>query len=110
MESNIHPLAGTQPHITLEEIEAQMGPGIPIELPHDAAERALRMIDEADRELEARRPPEVRITFRWEREPLLLVQRAAAAAGVPYQTYMKLALFRQATADLAANAAAKDAR
>ncbi len=55
---------------------------------------------ETERELAERPADEARVNFRWGREQLDLVRRAAAAMGVPYQTYIKQAAFRQAALDL----------
>jgi predicted DNA binding CopG/RHH family protein len=43
-----------------------------------------------------------RVSFRWENKQVDMVKRAAELAGVPYQTYVKLVLYRQAAADVAA--------
>jgi predicted DNA binding CopG/RHH family protein len=58
------------------------------------------MEEETERELASRQIDEARVNFRWGREQLAFVKRAAAAIGVPYQTYIKQAAFRQAAADL----------
>lgn len=58
------------------------------------------MEEETERELAQRPADEARVNFRWGREQLAFVKRAAAAMGVPYQTYIKQAAFRQAAADL----------
>jgi len=55
---------------------------------------------ETERELAERPSDEARVNFRWGREQLDFVRRAAAAMGVPYQTYIKQAAFRQAAVDL----------
>jgi len=68
-----------------------------VELPADVADRVDAMIAEADRELE-----EARVNFRWGPKQVEVVKRAAALMGVPYQTYMKEAVFRQALADIEA--------
>jgi len=60
------------------------------------------MEDAAESDLSARPPDEARVNFRWGREQLAIVKRAAAVMGVPYQTYMKQVVFRQALADLQA--------
>jgi hypothetical protein len=69
----------------------------PVELPADIDEQVTRMSEEADREIE-----EARVNFRWGKAQVETVKRAADVIGVPYQTYIKLAVFRQAMADLAA--------
>ena len=56
--------------------------------------------EETEQDLRQRAPGEARVNFRWGREQLAFVKRAAEAMGVPYQTYIKQAAFRQAAADL----------
>jgi predicted DNA binding CopG/RHH family protein len=67
------------------------------DLPHDVDARVRAMIDQAEREIE-----ETRVNFRWGKLQVDTVKRAAALAGVPYQTYIKQIVFRQAVADLRA--------
>lgn len=45
---------------------------------------------------------EVRVSFRWEAAPLDAVKRAAALAGVPYQTWIKMVVWRAAVQELKA--------
>lgn len=40
------------------------------------------------------------VTLRWGREQIGIVKRAAALMGVPYQTYLKQVVFRQALDDI----------
>lgn len=40
------------------------------------------------------------VTLRWGKEQIGIVKRAAAFIGVPYQTYLKQVVFRQALADI----------
>ena len=54
-----------------------------------------QMIAQADQEIE-----ETRVNFRWGKEQLNLVKRAAKLMGVPYQTYIKQVVYRQCLADL----------
>jgi predicted DNA binding CopG/RHH family protein len=54
-----------------------------------------RMEEEADREIAAGT-----VTLRWGREQIDVVKRAAAILGVPYQTYLKQVVFKQALADI----------
>lgn len=44
---------------------------------------------------------EVRINFRWGAEQLALVKEAARIQGLPYQVYIKKALYDRASADVA---------
>jgi len=64
------------------------------ELPEDVTQRVKVQTEAADAELEA-----TRVNFRWQREPLSLVKEVAAAMGVPYQTYIKQVLYKQALDD-----------
>src|SRR6266508_550434 len=50
-----------------------------------------RLEEDADQEIAAGT-----VTFRWGREQIDVVKRAAAILGVPYQTYLKQVVFRQA--------------
>lgn len=52
---------------------------------------------EAEEELE-----ELRVNFRWGSHQVDMVKLAAEMMGVPYQTYIKEAAFRQAIADVRA--------
>jgi hypothetical protein len=54
-----------------------------------------RLEAEADRDVAAGT-----VTLRWGREQIAVVKRAAALMGVPYQTYLKQVVFRQAVADI----------
>ena len=66
-------------------------------LPPEVDTKVRALIDQAEREIE-----ETRVNFRWGKVQVDTVKRAAALAGVPYQTYMKQIVFRQAVADLRA--------
>lgn len=50
-----------------------------------------RMTAEADAELD-----ETRVCFRWGKEQLEVVKKAADTIGVPYQTFLKLAVYQHA--------------
>ena len=54
-----------------------------------------RLEAEADRELATGS-----VTLRWGKGQIAVVKRAAAILGVPYQTYLKQVVFRQALADI----------
>ncbi|HEY9720893.1 MAG TPA: hypothetical protein V6D47_02705 [Oscillatoriaceae cyanobacterium] len=43
---------------------------------------------------------EARVNLRWNSAALAVVKEAADLMGVPYQTYLKMATYRQAVADL----------
>lgn len=66
-----------------------------IELGRELDEKIRTMTELADRDVE-----ETRVSFRWGRKQLATVKRAAEALGVPYQTYIKQVVFRQAIADI----------
>ena len=59
--------------------------------------RIAEMIDEAEREID-----EARVNVRFGREQLETVRRAAALRGVPYQIYIKDAVYEKAFQDLSA--------
>lgn len=62
-----------------------------VELPAKVSERVDRIIEQAESELE-----EARVNFRWGREQLEVVKQAAQLMGVPYQTFIKLAVYEHA--------------
>lgn len=61
----------------------------------EVSEMVTRMEEEADREIAAGT-----VTLRWGKEQIAVVKRAAAIMGVPYQTYLKQVVFKQAVADI----------
>lgn len=60
----------------------------------------LQMLDQAERDA-AHEGAEVRVNFRWGPEQLALVKEAARLQGLPYQVYIKKALYDRAKADIA---------
>jgi predicted DNA binding CopG/RHH family protein len=62
-----------------------------IEVSEEEDRRITAMIEQADRELE-----ETRVSFRWGREQLSTVKKAAEKMGVPYQTFIKMCVFERA--------------
>ena len=62
-----------------------------IELSPEEDAAISQKIYEAEAELE-----ELRISFRWGKDQLLVVKKAAKKMGVPYQTFMKMAVFQHA--------------
>ncbi len=66
-----------------------------IELPAELDARVRAMMKTADEEIEA-----ARVNFRWGREQVELVKQVAQLMGIPYQTYIKQVVFKQALADL----------
>lgn len=61
----------------------------------DVSELVSRLEAEADREV----VPGT-VSLRWGKGQIAVVKRAAAILGVPYQTYLKQVVFRQAIADI----------
>lgn len=61
----------------------------------EVSELVSRLEAEADRDIAAGT-----VTLRWGREQIAVVKRAAGILGVPYQTYLKQVVFRQALADI----------
>ena len=57
--------------------------------------KARKAIKQADQQI-----AEARVNFRWGKIQVELVKRAAEAIGVPYQTYIKQVVYRQALKDL----------
>ena len=74
-----------------------------IEEPHvevvadDVAETWERLIEEAEEDVRA-----ARFSMRWLKPQVDVIKQAAAKLGIPYQTYIKQAAFRQALVDLKA--------
>jgi predicted DNA binding CopG/RHH family protein len=69
-----------------------------IELPEELDAIVRAKTEVADKQIE-----ETRVNFRWGREQLNLVKKVADVMGVPYQTYIKQVLFKQALVDLEAS-------
>lgn len=61
----------------------------------EVSELVSRLEEEAERELASGS-----ITLRWGRQQIAVVKRAAAMMGVPYQTYLKQVVFKQALDDI----------
>lgn len=97
-------MAGSLPGLTPEGAAALSGPGedfasfedlgLSAEAARSAEAKAARQVARAEKDLEAR------VNFRWGRTQVGLVKRAAAAAGVPYQIYIKQVLYERAISDL----------
>jgi predicted DNA binding CopG/RHH family protein len=68
-----------------------------VELPTQLDEIIRAKTEVADNQIE-----ETRVNFRWGREQVSLVKRVADFMGVPYQTYIKQVIFKQALVDLEA--------
>lgn len=66
-----------------------------VELPEEEDKHISEMIEEAEKELE-----ETRVSFRWGKEQLEVVKQAADLMGIPYQTFLKLAVYEHALAVL----------
>lgn len=59
----------------------------------------LAMLEQAERDAQ-QEGAEVRVNFRWGPQQLALVKEAARLQGLPYQVYIKKALYDRAKADL----------
>ena len=59
------------------------------------SEMVTRLEEQADRDIAAGT-----VTLRWGKEQIAVVKRAAAIMGIPYQTYLKQVVFKQALADI----------
>jgi predicted DNA binding CopG/RHH family protein len=70
-----------------------------LEVSSEVADKVDRMTLQADREIEEAREG-ARVNFRWGTRQLNIVKQAAEFIGVPYQTYLKEAVLRQAMNDL----------
>jgi len=65
------------------------------ELPEEVHLMAVEKIKEADEEIE-----QMRMQIRWGIKQIKIIKQAAALMGIPYQTYVKQALFHQAIEDI----------
>ena len=88
------PLAETEVQ-DLGEFDSFTDLGLSPEEAAKAEAQVERHSEAAERDLD-----EVRVNFRWGRRQVDLVKRAASAAGIPYQIYIKYVLFEHAMADL----------
>lgn len=61
----------------------------------DVSDMVTRLEEEADRDIAAGT-----VTLRWGKDQIAVVKRAAAIMGIPYQTYLKQVVFKQALADI----------
>jgi predicted DNA binding CopG/RHH family protein len=66
-----------------------------IEEDEETTELVTRLEQAADQEIAAGT-----VSLRWGKEQIAVVKRAAAILGVPYQTYLKQVVFRQALTDI----------
>ena len=61
----------------------------------EVSEMVTCLEEEADRDIAAGT-----VTLRWGKDQIAVVKRAAAIMGIPYQTYLKQVVFKQALADI----------
>lgn len=61
----------------------------------EMSEMVTRLEEEADRDIAAGT-----VTLRWGKEQIAVIKRAAAIMGIPYQTYLKQVVFKQALSDI----------
>ena len=66
-----------------------------VEFSEEEDKRVTKMIEQAEQELD-----ETRVSFRWGKEQLKVVRHAADMMGIPYQTFIKLAVYEHALAVL----------
>lgn len=71
-----------------------------IELTPEEAARFEAAIEQAEEDVSSRKTAEVRVNFRWGARQLQIVKEAAETMGIPYQSYMKVVLLKQARSDL----------
>jgi hypothetical protein len=67
----------------------------PVEETAEVGDQADRVEAEGDADLTGGS-----VTLRWGREQIAVVKRAATLVGVPYQTYLKQVVFKQALVDI----------
>jgi len=67
----------------------------PYEMSSEQDEQAAAMIEQAENDLR-----EMRVNIRWRQAQIDLIREAAERLGMPYQTYIRQAAFRQAISDL----------
>lgn len=72
----------------------------PYEMGSEMAAKVEAMVEQAVQDAQ-----EVRVNMRWRKAHVDVIKSAAARFGLPYQTYIKQAAFRQALADLKASEA-----
>jgi len=65
------------------------------ELSPDLAARAASAVEQAEKDLQ-----DANVNFRWGKNQINVVKQAASSMGIPYQTYMKQVVYRQAIQDL----------
>ncbi len=66
-----------------------------IELPTDLDDKISKITLDAEADIDS-----TRVNFRWQKAPLNLIKSVAKEMGIPYQTYIKQVLYRQALSDL----------
>lgn len=65
------------------------------ELPADLHDKISKITLDAEADIDS-----TRVNFRWQKAPLNLIKSVAKEMGIPYQTYIKQVLYRQALSDL----------
>jgi predicted DNA binding CopG/RHH family protein len=75
------------------------------DMPPEMEAKVNRMIAQADEEDEL-----ARINFRWTREAVAVVKQAAGLMGIPYQTFIKQAVFEHSLKVIRETEEAKAAR
>ena len=75
-------------HFVIEDLGVQ-------ELPDDLDQLLMKKMQEAEEDLK-----EARLQIRWKTRQVNLIKQAAKLMGVPYETYAKQVLYRQAMDDI----------
>jgi predicted DNA binding CopG/RHH family protein len=65
-------------------------------IPPEVDEKVKRMIAEAEEDL----IEEARVNIRWQKAQLVLIKKAAAMIGIPYQIYIRDIVFRKSVEDI----------
>lgn len=67
------------------------------ELTEEQDKQISKMVEEAEDDLKER---EARVNIRWKKDQLQLIKKVSSMIGIPYQTYIKDAVFRKSMEDL----------
>ena len=76
-----------------------LGRGEIIQLSPEENAKIEEMTEQAEKDIKELKEG-LRINFRWDKEHLAVVKKAAELIGVPYQIYIKDSLFRRAIEDI----------
>jgi predicted DNA binding CopG/RHH family protein len=76
-----------------------LGKGEIIQLSPEENAKIEEMTEQAEKDIKELKEG-LRVNFRWDKEHLAVVKKAAELIGVPYQIYIKDSLFRRAIEDI----------